>query len=304
MAALFGSRVQKFRTAAGWTQTELGGKAHVVPSRIAQVERCTGAKPSWELTCTLDQVLGADDLLVDLWPFVYREAFPDWAQAFIEHAARAVAIREYAASVVPGLLQTPDYARALLSVGLSLEDEEHLEERVSLRLGRQQRLSAPDRPELWAILDESVLMRPVGGRAVMRAQLSRLLEAAEERHTTLQVLPFDEGEHDAMGGSLTVLTMPDGTEVAYTEGAHYGQLIEEPEEVERFKLTYDRLRAAALPPLMSLDMIRSAMEGRYLGANVPSPAERRRLAQKQLQQSGGRKLRGSGGRNPERRPRT
>ena len=137
----------------------------------------------------------------------------------------------------------------------------------------------------------------------MRDQLARLLEAAAERHITVQVLPFDQGEHDAMGGSLTVLTLPDGSEVAYTEGAHYGQLIEEPDDVRRFAVTYDRLRAAALPPLMSLDMIRSVMEGNHRGANVPSRSERRRLAQEQLQQSGGRRLRGGGRRVPRRRPR-
>jgi hypothetical protein len=275
----------------------------VVASRITQVERSSGAKPTLELARALDEVLGADGLLVEMWPYVYRETFPDWSRAFMAHSERAASIRQYAAHLVPGLLQTPDYARAVLSVGFSLKGEEQLEERVSARLGRQGRLTAPDRPELWAVLDEAVLRRPVGGRAVMRAQLARLLETASERHITVQVLPFDQGEHDVMGGSLTILELPDGREVAYTEGAHYGQLIEEPAEVERFSLFYDRLRAAALPPLMSLDMIRSAMEGIHRGANVPSRTERRRLAQEQLQQSGGRRLRGGDGRNPRHRPR-
>jgi len=303
MAALFGSRVRRLRTAAGLTQAELGEKTHVVASRITQVERTSGAKPTLDLARALDQALGADDLLVDLWPYVYRETFPDWSRAFMAHAEKAVSIHEYAAHLLPGLLQTEDYARAVLSVGLSLEGEEHLEERLSARLGRQERLTAPDNPDLWVVLDEAVLRRPIGGRAVMRAQLARLLEAAAERHITVQVLPFDQGEHDVMGGSLTVLALPDGTEVAYTEGAHYGQLVEDPQDVGRFRLTYDRLRAAALPPLMSLDMIRSAMEGTYRGAYIPSRSERRRLAQKQLQQSGGRQLRGGGGRSPRRRPR-
>lgn len=170
-------------------------------------------------------------------------------------------------------------------------------------MARQERLSSPDRPELWVVLDEAVLRRPIGGRNVMRAQLERLLEAAAQRHITVQVLPFDQGEHDAMGGSLTILTLPDGSEVAYTEGAHYGQLIEDPGEVRRFAVTYDRLRAEALPPLMSLDMIRSVMEGYNRGANVPSRSERRRVAQEQLQQSGGRQLRGGGGRVHGRRAR-
>ncbi|WEH20333.1 helix-turn-helix transcriptional regulator [Streptomyces sp. VNUA24] len=294
MAALFGARVRRLRTAAGLTQAELGDRTHVVSTRITQIERASGAKPTLELARALDAVLGADDLLVELWPYVYREAFPDWSRKFMEYSARAVTIREYAAHVVPGLLQTQDYARAVLSVGRTLAGKEQLEERVALRMGRQERLGTPARPELWVVLDEAVLRRPVGGQAVMCEQLARLLGTRAEPHLTVQVLPFDQGEHDALGGSLTVLTMQDGSEIAYTEGAHYGQLIEDPDEVRSFALTYDRLRAAALPPLMSLDMIRSVMEDNHRGAKVPSRSERRRLAQEQLQQSGGRQLRGGG----------
>ncbi|MFE1476752.1 Scr1 family TA system antitoxin-like transcriptional regulator [Streptomyces cyaneofuscatus] len=302
MAALFGSRVRKLRTAAGLTQTEVGTLTHVVGSRIAQIERATGAKPTLELTRALDRELVADDLLIDLWPYVYREAYPDWSQAFIAYSARAAVIRQYSSHAVPGLLQTPEYARALLSMGHSLRDAEHLEERVAARLERQNRLTGPDRPHLWIILDEAVLRRPVGGSAVMRGQLEKLLRMAEEPNITVQVLPFDQGAHGALAGSLSVLVMPDGTEIAYTEGAHNGQLTEEPEEVEQFVLTYDHLRAMALPPLMSLELIRSVLEVDYRGNRVPSRSDRRRLAQQQLQQRGGRRLRGGGGRIPRRRP--
>jgi transcriptional regulator with XRE-family HTH domain len=292
MAALFGSRVRRLRIAAGLTQAELGEKTHVVASRITQVERASGARPTLELARTLDDALGADNLLVDLWPYVYRETFPNWSRRFMEYAERAMVIMQYAAHVVPGLLQTEDYARALLSVGRTLSGKEQLEERVAARLGRQARLWSPDHPELWVILDESVLRRPIGGRAVMRDQLASLLKAAEEPHITVQVLPFDQGEHGALVGSLTLLTMPDGSETVYTEGADYGQLVE----------TYDRLRAAALPPLMSLDMIRSALEDNR-EASVPSRSQRRRLAQEQLQQPGGWRLRRGGRRLPRQRPR-
>lgn len=303
MAALFGSRVRRLRTAAGLTQQELGEKTHVVASRITQVERSSGAKPTLELARALDEVLGADGLLVDLWPFVYRESFPDWSRAFMAYAGRAVSIRQYAAHLVPGLLQTEAYARAVLSLDSTLTGEDQLNERVSARLARQERLGAPDHPRLWVVLDEAVLKRPIGGTEVMRKQLARLLETAAEPHITVQVAPFSQGGHEAMGGSLTLLTLPDGAEVAYTEGADYGQLVEEPDGVRHYAVIYDHLRAAALPPLMSLDMIRSAMEGTYRGANVPTRSERRRLAQEQLQQPGGRRLRGGGGRNPRHRPR-
>ncbi|MFF3996537.1 DUF5753 domain-containing protein [Streptomyces cyaneofuscatus] len=93
-----------------------------------------------------------------------------------------------------------------------------------------------------------MLRRPVGGSAVMRGQLTKLPRMAEEPNITIQVLPFDQGAHGALAGSLSVLVMPDGAQVAYTEGAHNGQLTEEPDEVERFVLTYDHLRAMALHP--------------------------------------------------------
>ncbi|CAM5609949.1 XRE family transcriptional regulator OS=Streptomyces alboniger OX=132473 GN=CP975_11920 PE=4 SV=1 [Streptomyces alboniger] len=303
MAALFGSRVRRLRTAAGMTQEEVGRKTHVVSTRITQIERASGAKPTLELARALDAVLGADNLLVELWPYVYREAFPDWSRKFMEYSEQAVTIQQYAAHVVPGLLQTEDYAREVLSLDALLEGEEQLEERLTARMGRQERLGSPDRPELWVVLDEAVLKRPIGGHAVTRKQLERLLDASVERHITLQVLPFDQGGHEAMGGSLTVLTLPDGSEVAYTEGADYGQLIEEPTNVSRYKVIYDRLRAAALPPLMSLDMIRSVMEGYHRGTSIPSRSERRRLAQEQLQQSSGGRLRRGGRRVPGSRPR-
>jgi transcriptional regulator with XRE-family HTH domain len=303
MAALFGARVRRLRLAAGLTQAELGDRTHVVSTRITQIERASGAKPTLELARALDVALGAHDLLVELWPYVYRETFPDWSRKFMEHSERAVAIRQYAAHVVPGLLQTEPYARAVLSVGRTLSSKEQLEERVAVRMGRQERLRVSDRPKLWVVLDEAVLRRPVGGQAVMREQLRRLLTTVADRHITVQVLPFSQGEHDVMGGSLTILTMPDDLEIAYTEGAHYGQLIEDPDEVRSFSLAYDRLRAEALPPLMSLDMIRSVLEGNRRGSNLPSRTERRRLAQEQLQQSGGRRLRGGGRRVPGRRPR-
>lgn len=304
MAALFGTRLRKLRLAAGLTQDALGQRVRTHSTRINQVERCTGAKPTLELARALDEAVGADGLLVDLWPYVYRETFPDWSRKFMALSERALIIREYAAAVIPGLLQTEEYARDLLSLDHTLLSAEQLEERVAARLGRQARLEGRDCPELSVVLDEAVLVRPVSKPAAMRAQFARLLEAADNPRITVQVLPFSSGKHEAMGGSLTVLTMPDGCDAAYLEGADYGQLVEEPDEVKTYRVAYERLGLLALPPNMSLDMIRSAMEGTYRGERVPSRSERRRVAQVQLQQPGGWQLRGGGRRSPRRRPRS
>ncbi|MFI0784538.1 Scr1 family TA system antitoxin-like transcriptional regulator [Streptomyces lydicus] len=301
MAALFATRLRRLRLNAGLTQAQLGQRTHTHPTRINQIERTTGAKPTLELARALDEAVGAEELLIELWPYVYRETFPDWAREFMERSERATTIREYASAVVPGLLQTEDYARALLSLGRTLASAEQLEERVAARLGRQVRLAEPSGPELWVVVDEAVLLRPLGDPPVMQAQLNRLLEAGNHPRVTLQVLPFSSGGHEIIGRSLTLLNQPDGTESAYVEVADFGQLFDDSGEVESFSVTYDRLRALALPPNMSLDMIRSAMEGTRRAERTPSRSERRRLAQVQLQQSGGRQLRRD--RRPLPRPR-
>ncbi|MEU9775512.1 helix-turn-helix transcriptional regulator [Streptomyces sp. NPDC047968] len=302
MAALFGAQVRRLRLSAGLTQARLGAMTHVVGTRITQVERCSGAKPTLELAKALDAALGADGLLVDLWPHVYRESFPDWSRTFMAYAAQAVAIRQYTAHVVPGLLQTEDYARALLGVGLTHRDAGHRQERLKARMDRQRRLQEPDRPELLTILDEAVLRRPIGGEQVMHRQLQFLYEAVPSGRAEILVLPFAHGEHDVLGGSLTVLRLPNGAEVAYCEGAHHGQLFEDPGEVRKLAESYDRLRLAALPARRSLRLIRSAMED-YRDPRLPSRSDRRRLAQEQLQQPGGRRLRRGGARNPRHHPR-
>ncbi|MEU5835254.1 Scr1 family TA system antitoxin-like transcriptional regulator [Streptomyces diacarni] len=295
MAVLFGTHLKRLRELRGWSQQELAGKVFVTQSRIAQIERASGARPTAELTAALDLAVGAGGLLNDLWPYVYRESFPDWTRRFMQLSAEAVAIREYAAHAVPGLLQTEPYARAVLRVGRTLTSQQLLEERVTFRMTRQDRLQRPDAPTLCMVLDEAVLARPVGGDQTMREQLIRLRQACDQH--AVRVLPFASGAHAMMGGSLTILTMPDGSQVAYTEGADHGQLFEGPTEVATFIRAYDQLRADSLPRAMSARMISDAAEGYEHGRS-----ERRALARKQLQQPGGRQLRRSGGRLPRHRP--
>lgn len=298
MADLFATRLKLLRRKAGWTQEEVGRRVHVVASRIAQLERATGHKPTLELTRALDKALGAERLLIDLLPHVLREAFPDWARRFLELAEGAVVICEYSSQLVPGLLQTEDYARAVMALSRTLTGPEHLEERVSGRLSRQERLNGPNPPELWMIIEEAVLLRPVGDDdEVMREQLTHLLRVASAPNMTLQVLPFTSGQHGLGGGGFSVLTMPDGSKAAHVEGLDVGWLTEEPDEVASYARVYDRLRAHALSPRTSARRIRSVLEKDYGDTRVPSRLERRRLAQVQLHQSG-RQLRRGGRRLP------
>ncbi|MGW5675162.1 DUF5753 domain-containing protein [Streptomyces sp. NPDC003860] len=298
MAELYGGRLRRLRQGRGWTQRELGAMIPVEHSRIAQIERATGAKPTLQLSRAFDRIFDTDRLFEELWPYVYREAYPNWSRAYMAAEASASVIRSYMAHTVHGLLQTPDYARALLRLGRTWQSAEQLEERVSARLARQVRLYGPDAPQLWVVLDESVLCRPVGGPTVMRAQLIHLLEACERPNITIQVMPFSQGAHGGLGGSLYLPTQPNGSEIAYVEGADFGWLVEDPAEVKEYSILYDRIRADALPSSMSLDMIRSVLEGS--SARVPTQAQRRRLAQVQSQQSGGWGLRRNRGRTPRR----
>ncbi|KOG91922.1 helix-turn-helix domain-containing protein [Streptomyces varsoviensis] len=294
MAVTYGRRLHRLRTAAGLTQKALGLLSHVDRSRIAQLEGVTGAKPTMAISRALDRALGSDDLLAELQPYVYRETFPDWSQRFMDLEAQARKLGLYVAQVVPGLLQTEAYARAMLTMGRTLTSPEQLEERVLARLGRQGILTRADGPQVWVVLDEAVLRRTVGDTAVMRGQFAHLLRAFSNPRMNIQVLPFSSGHHQAMGGSLTIVTKPDGAEAAYLEGSDWGRLVEEPEDAKSYAATYDDVRALALPPSLSRDLIQSVMEDNYLDARVPTRSQRRRLAQVQLQQSGGRRVRRGG----------
>jgi len=250
MAALFGSRVRRLRTAAGLTQAELGEKTHVVASRITQVERTSGAKPTLDLARALDQALGADDLLVDLWPYVYRETFPDWSRAFMTHAERAVSIRQYAAHVVPGLLQTEAYARALLGGD---------DQAVAARLGRQSILSRedPPPPKLHCVLAEAVLHNQIGDAATMREQLEHLAASVSPR-LSVQIVPYG-AVHLGIQGSFVIADV-DGGQVAYVETAVRGMTLGSPEDLAAATDVWESVRTAALSQAESLELIKRTAE--------------------------------------------
>ncbi|MDI6408192.1 DUF5753 domain-containing protein [Streptomyces albus] len=277
MTELFGNRLRQLRLRRGWSQKELAGKVYVSQARIAQLECACGARPTAELTRTLDTVLGAGGQLVELWPYVY-DALPRWSRRFLDRAARATAVREYAAHTVPGLLQTEAYARALLSVGM--EHPHLVEERVKLRVGRQARLDGPGAPSLSVVLDQAVLEQSVGGDRVMREQLLSLRRACA-RHE-VRVLPFGVREHAMTGGSFVVLTLPDGNEVAYSEGADHGRLIEDPARVACYARAFDHLYVTSLSAARSARLIERAA-----ARCTTSGWERRAVSRSLLHQNGG-----------------
>ncbi|MFJ3280092.1 helix-turn-helix domain-containing protein [Streptomyces halstedii] len=290
LTALYGSMLRKFRTKAGWTQRELGDRIPIAHSRIAQFE-LGNETPVPDVAQALDRLLKADGDLLDLWQHVVRTPIPDWARRYVNLEPQASKIRKYMAHTVPGLLQTEAYGRALLGVARPREDSK-VEELLAARLARQGILGESGAPVLWTILDEAVLRRRVGSRATMREQMERLLRATGKfQHVVLQVLPFDQGEHTFLNGSATVLSFLDRPDVAYLESSYSGELVEHAPTVAEYALAFDYLQALALPPEESADLIRSAAKESYRDRPLPSRSQRRRLAQVQSQQSGGRRLR-------------
>ncbi|QSY52346.1 helix-turn-helix domain-containing protein [Streptomyces griseocarneus] len=212
-----------------------------------------------EVVRALDDVYDTGNHLSLLWELAKEDAIADKYKRFMELEKEATDRYQYVVSTVPGLLQTEDYARELLNAAHPREDDE-VEELVAARLARQQWLRREDLPPYRAILDEGALRRTTKTSKAWDAQLTHLLDAAALPNITLQVLPFSAGLHRLVGTSLTLLWLPGGTAVAYTENAFSGDLIEEPDLVGRLRLAYDLVRDEALSPRESAEFIRQITE--------------------------------------------
>ena len=178
------------------------------------------------------------------WWHQYSGAIPEWFQFYVGLEAAASAMQEYCAELVTGLLQTEAYARAVMAAA-ARSDAEEMDRQVAVRLERQKRLTAPDAPSLWVVLDEAVLRRQVGGPAVTAAQLAHIAQMAGQPNVTVQVLPFTAGAHPAMLGSFTLMQFPDPADkdVVYLEAETSALYLEKQQDVHRYSLMIDYLRA-------------------------------------------------------------
>lgn len=180
---------------------------------------------------------------------------PDWLKQYIEMENVSSVIRVWQVDLVPGLLQTADYARAGLQVG-GVND---VEQAVEARMARQRVLDKENPPVLWALISETLLEIPGGGRDVMRAQLAHLLEMSERPNIGIRVVPKAAGLHPGLDGSFMVMTTPSG-DIAYVEAPGGGRLVPSPLEVQSYVLRYDRIGQKALPVDLSRDLIKRIME--------------------------------------------
>jgi transcriptional regulator with XRE-family HTH domain len=259
---VLGSQLHRFREAARITPDEAARRIRASRSKISRMElgRVGFKKRDVEDLLTLYGVTGAEtrSAVVSLvaeanaagWWNRHSEVAPGWLEPYLGLESAASVIRHFELQFVPGLFQTKDYTRAVALLGPAVLPGEETEHRVSLRIKRQELLSRPDPPRIWAILDEGVLRRPIGGRPVMRAQVTRLAEVAALPHVTLQVVPFGRSGRAAVGGSFSVLRFHDADvpDVVYIEQIASALYLDKREDVELYIEVMDRLGATALTP--------------------------------------------------------
>lgn len=254
----YGFELRRYREAAGLTQKELGGVVYCTGSLVGQIE--TARKlPTLQFSERVDVALGTGGLLSRLHELVMRSQLPAWFQQVAELEARAVEIGTFQTHMVHGLLQTKEYARAVLGV----LDDSDLDDRTEVRLARQRILEKSDPPVLWMILGEAALYQEIGGPATMRGQLAHLLSFEHNPKINVQVLPFSAGAHAGSQGSFTVFRFPSDPTIVYTEGYGSGHPTANPDTVKDCSLRYDHLQAAALSLKDSAELIRRVMEERY-----------------------------------------
>lgn len=253
--ALLGRRLRRLREQAGLSLRGLADKLGYPHTYISRVERGEQL-PSEALAQAFDVYFTADGLFVELLGLARDALIADYSREFVAKEADAIRIQVFTSSVIPGLLQTDDFARESFTVGLPVESTGELEDRVAARIKRQRRLLEEQPPMYWAVIDEAALKRPAPDKKIMRAELEHLLAMAEKPHVTVQVLPFEEGLHPMMGGSLTLLTLKNGATIALVESFDTGEAVESPQRVTGLVQWFDVVRSKALPEHKSLGLIR------------------------------------------------
>ncbi|MFG3271176.1 helix-turn-helix domain-containing protein [Streptomyces luteogriseus] len=299
-AAVFGEVLRHFREAALLTQEGLARQIPCDRSHVARVEGGTRV-PQDTFAKTCDELLDTGGVLLRLWAKIdwYPQVeHPDWFRRRAEMDEEAVALREYQERVIPGLLQTADYAQSLFSLLVSGEE---LEERVRARLSRQQRFLTESGPSYIVVLDESCLRNMIGSPAVMRDQCAHLLDVGRRPNIRIQVAPAARLGLFRPSGSMSLIKLPDGHEWVYSESLDRGHFNDDPALFARHSHTYDVLRADALSAPESAALISDVME-RY-EHHDRARTQRGHVGQEQLQRRQRRQLHRNSPRLPRNRPR-
>ncbi|MEU1334620.1 helix-turn-helix transcriptional regulator [Streptomyces sp. NPDC005865] len=260
--AAFGARLRSSREEREWTQDEFADRMGYSSTHISAVE--TGRKlPTLRLARSADNAFGGGDRFERAFRKVRHAGLLEGFPQFVEHEAQAAEIRLYEVGVIPGLLQTPEYAAVLAQSAVKRRaiTDEQAEERVTLIAERQATLDRTPSPLVFVVLDESCLRRPIGEPAVMNAQLDRLAEFAELPNTVLQVAPFDMGARRPFDLPVTVLTLPDRSLMSYAESAQRGHLERESTFVLPILTAYHQLQAESRSQAETVAMISTLRKG-------------------------------------------
>ncbi|MEU7403257.1 helix-turn-helix transcriptional regulator [Streptomyces sp. NPDC044948] len=254
----YGAELRRQREAAGLRLADLGRIVFCTGSLVGQIET-TLKVPTRDFSARVDAALNTDGVFSRLVGLVLRSQLPSWFQPYAEMEAKASYISAFEAQVVYGLLQTPEYARAVLAV----REDNDLDGLVAARLERQRILDKENPPLMWVVLSEAVLRQQVGGRDVMRGQLAHLLELRDREWLRVQILPFEAGAHAGLPGSYTMLRFDGDPGIVYTEDFVQGHMTANPQAVKEGSLRYALMQAAALSVEESAELIARVMEERY-----------------------------------------
>ncbi|MGW1177532.1 helix-turn-helix domain-containing protein [Kitasatospora sp. NPDC002543] len=263
--APFGVQLRRSRRAAGLTQAQLARRVGVDPSYVSYAELAPPGRtpPSEKFARDADRVLDTGGTLLLMWLQAKHSALLEGFPEYANQEQNATEIRIYEAGVVPGLFQIEPYARALAAgdVRRGAITQQQADERVTYLLTRQQLLRRARPPLVHAVLDESCLRRPIGGREVMRAQLSHLEELYAVNNVILQVAPFALGEERPFALPLVLLTLPDRSLLGYSESEGRSHLERDIERLAAWRKHYDRLQVGALAETATLEWMRAARKG-------------------------------------------
>jgi transcriptional regulator with XRE-family HTH domain len=251
--ALFAAELAAARTAAGLSQAELAGRIHYSESLVAMVEgRRRAPRPDFAQRC--DEAFGLPGTFARLQQHARTAPLPAWFRPYAEIEATATQLRSWQPMVVDGLLQTSDYARALLSTRPNSAAEE-IEALVAARMERQAVLARDKPPMIWVMMDEVVLQREVGGTKVMREQLLHLAEMSERPNIVLEIVPLSAGAHTGLLGAFAIAEFDDVTRAGYLDTASEGYVVDSRAAVADLMLVFDTLRSEALTRTGSRDLI-------------------------------------------------
>ncbi|MEU7860281.1 helix-turn-helix transcriptional regulator [Nonomuraea sp. NPDC049141] len=271
---LLGSQLRRLREGKGVTREEAGHLIRGSESKISRMElgrvgfkerdvadllTLYGVVDNQARAAVLDLVATANE---PGWWHRFNDILPTWFQAYVGLEEAAARIRTYEVQFVPGLLQTKEYARAVVTAGSAGIGAEEISRRVDLRLERQRMFDRPDGPVFWAVIDEAALRRPIGGAEVMRAQLEHLIDLMRQPNITIQVMPFSFGGHSAEGGAFTVLRFPDQDlpDVVYVEQLASALYLDKREDVDRYTEVMERLCAVSTTPDETIELLRVIAE--------------------------------------------